>query len=44
MAVKLRKKTLEEQVEQIIFDVALLKVQYQRLLDTLSQTVMEEKT
>jgi len=35
MEVKLRKKTLEEKIDQLIFDVALLKVQYQKLCDSL---------
>lgn len=29
--IKLKKKTLEEMVEQMIFDAALLKVQFERM-------------
>ena len=42
MEVKLRKKTLEEKVDQLIFDVAVLKVQYQKLYDILSETKIDD--
>ena len=43
MEVKLRKKTLEERIDQLAMDVAILKVQYQKLFDSLSETKIPKK-
>jgi len=43
MEVKLRKKTLEERIDQLAMDVAILKVQFQKLYDSLHRKVMEDE-